>query len=394
MSIVTAVQLAGTPDLPLLVVLPSLGTSVTTLWSRAAQSLGNEFHVVGIDLPGHGTNRAPAPETTTMAELAAGVLEAVDAHVAPGATFHYSGDSVGGAIGLQLLLDAPDRVRSATLLCTAAKIGTAEGWAERKQQVLTQGTASLVAASAGRWFGPGYLERDGETGGAILQDLAHTDATGYAAITDALASFDVRDRLGEITAPVVAIGGTYDVATPPADLQVIAEGVQQGRQVTVTDMGHLAPVEETNLVVRTIRDLAFAATRNAMTRDEVREAGFVVRRQVLSDEHVDRSIARTTDFTRDFQSMITEYAWGTIWTRPGLDRRSRSLITLMAMIARGHHEEFAMHLKAALRNGVTVEEIKEVILQSAIYCGVPDANTAFRIAQETLGEEINDVRRP
>ncbi|MFC6152188.1 4-carboxymuconolactone decarboxylase [Nocardioides yefusunii] len=131
-----------------------------------------------------------------------------------------------------------------------------------------------------------------------------------------------------------------------------------------------------------------------MTRDEVRDAGFVVRREVLSDEHVDRSIARTTDFTREFQSMITEYAWGTIWTRPGLDRRSRSLITLMAMIARGHHEEFAMHLKAALRNGVTVEEIKEVILQSAIYCGVPDANTAFRIAQETLGEEINDVRRP
>ena len=105
-----------------------------------------------------------------------------------------------------------------------------------------------------------------------------------------------------------------------------------------------------------------------------------VRREVLGDAHVDRAIAGTTDFTRDFQELITAYAWGEIWTRPGLDRRSRSMITLTALIARGHHEELAMHVRAALRNGLTVDEIKEVILQSAIYCGVPDANTAFRIA--------------
>jgi 3-oxoadipate enol-lactonase/4-carboxymuconolactone decarboxylase len=85
--------------------------------------------------------------------------------------------------------------------------------------------------------------------------------------------------------------------------------------------------------------------------------------------------------------MITEYAWGTVWTRPGLDRRTRSLITITALIARGHHEELAMHLRAARRNGVTMEEIGETLLQSAIYCGVPDANTAFRIAREVLGDE-------
>ncbi|WP_395659091.1 4-carboxymuconolactone decarboxylase [Nocardioides sp.] len=112
-----------------------------------------------------------------------------------------------------------------------------------------------------------------------------------------------------------------------------------------------------------------------------------VRREVLGDEHVDRAVAGTTDFTRDFQELITAYAWGEIWTRPGLDRRSRSMITLTALVARGHHEELAMHLRAALRNGVTVEEVKEVLLQSAIYCGVPDANTAFRIAQQVLTEE-------
>lgn len=114
--------------------------------------------------------------------------------------------------------------------------------------------------------------------------------------------------------------------------------------------------------------------------------GMAVRRDVLGDAHVDRAVAGTTDFTADFQDLITRYAWGEIWTRPGLDRRSRSMITLTALIARGHHEEFAMHVRAARRNGVTVDEIKEVILQSAIYCGVPDANNAFRIAAEVLGE--------
>jgi len=116
-----------------------------------------------------------------------------------------------------------------------------------------------------------------------------------------------------------------------------------------------------------------------------REQGFAVRREVLSDEHVDRAIAGTTDFTRDFQDFITRTAWGDIWSRPGLERRERSIGVLSVLIALGHHEEFAMHVRAALRNGLTAEEIKEVILQSAIYAGVPAANTAFKIAGEILG---------
>lgn len=116
------------------------------------------------------------------------------------------------------------------------------------------------------------------------------------------------------------------------------------------------------------------------------EEGMQVRRAVLGDAHVDRANEAITDLTADFQRLITEFAWGSVWTRPGLDRRSRSMITLTALIARGHHEELAMHLRAALRNGLTRDEIKEVLLQSAIYCGVPDANTAFRIAQDVLAE--------
>lgn len=120
--------------------------------------------------------------------------------------------------------------------------------------------------------------------------------------------------------------------------------------------------------------------------------GMRVRREVLGDAHVDHAQERTSAFTRDFQQFITEYAWGSIWTRPGLDRRSRSIITLTALIARGHVEELAMHLRAAITNGLTTDEIREVLLQSAIYCGVPDANTAFRIAQSVLEPELGAVQ--
>jgi len=119
------------------------------------------------------------------------------------------------------------------------------------------------------------------------------------------------------------------------------------------------------------------------------ERGMAVRREVLGDDHVERALASSTELTREFQDLITRYAWGEIWARPGLDRRMRSAITLTALIALGHHEELAFHLRAALRNGLTRAEIKEVLLQSAIYCGVPAANSAFRIASEVL-EGVED----
>jgi 4-carboxymuconolactone decarboxylase len=117
------------------------------------------------------------------------------------------------------------------------------------------------------------------------------------------------------------------------------------------------------------------------------ERGMEVRRQVLGDEHVDRSIESTTPFTADFQDFITRYAWGEIWARPGLDRKTRSCITLAALVALGRDHEVAMHVRAALRNGLTPDEIKEVLLHTAVYAGVPAANSAFAIAQQVLAEE-------
>lgn len=121
--------------------------------------------------------------------------------------------------------------------------------------------------------------------------------------------------------------------------------------------------------------------------DSTRDEGFRVRREVLGDAHVDRAIEQTSEFTADFQDLITRYAWAEIWARPGLDRKTRSCITLTALTALNHHEELELHVRAALRNGVTPDEIKEVLLQAAIYCGVPAANRAFAIARRVLDEE-------
>ena len=128
------------------------------------------------------------------------------------------------------------------------------------------------------------------------------------------------------------------------------------------------------------------------TAAQAHAEGMVVRRTVLSDAHVDRAQARTTAFTEPFQDLITRYAWGEIWTRPGLDRRMRSAITLTALIARDHWDEFAMHVRAARRNGLTVEEIQEVLLQAAVYLGVPSANHAFAIAEQELARHEESER--
>ena len=391
---ITAVRLTGARhrgELPLLVLGPSLGTTAATLWTACAEAgLTEVFDVVAWDLPGHGHNRAVPEEPFTMAELAAGVLHVVDDIVAERGddTFFYAGDSVGGAVGLQLMLDVPARVAAAVLLCTGAKIGTHESWTGRMAQVSMSGTPVMVSGSTERWFGAGFLEREPERGSALLHALQAAVDEGYVAVCGALAEFDVRDRLAEIDAPVLAVAGAEDVATPVENLREIAEGVKDGRLVVLDGVAHLAPAEAPSVVARLLREhlLGEPASSDDRTVQEVRDAGMVVRREVLGDAHVDRATAATTDFTRDFQELITQYAWGSIWTRPGLDRRSRSMITLTALVARGHHEELAMHVRAARTTGLSVEEIKEVLLQSAIYCGVPDANTAFRIAQRTLDE--------
>lgn len=382
---IVGTEFGGADTAPLLLLGPSLGTSAASLWSAAAAHLSQTWRVVGWDLPGHG--RGDTADAFTIPELAAGVLALADQFTTE--KFHYAGDSVGGCVGLQLLLDAPHRIASATLLCTGAAIGTPDAWRERAATVRSAGTETMVAAAAQRWFPGDFAEREPVVSSTLLETLRATDAGSYAQVCEALAEFDVIDRLHEITTPVLAVAGSQDIATPPDHLQRIATGTKDGQLVVLDGVGHLAPAEVPARVAALIAE--HASTGSPKTVDEVYAGGLAVRREVLGDAHVDRAIAATTDFTADFQRFITEYAWGAIWTRPGLDRRSRSLITLTALVARGHHEELKMHLLAARRNGLSNDEIKELLMQTAIYCGVPDANTAFRIAADVLPDFDHDM---
>ena len=375
-------------DKPLLVLGPSLGTSAGTLWAPAAELLTEHFTILAFELPGHGLDRSRPTAPLTMGELAAGVLEMVDEVGAE--HFYYAGDSVGGAIGIQLLLDAPERVLGAALLCTGARIGTPEGWQERIETVRSGGTASLVEASSQRWFGPGFVEREPDRAAALLTALAEATDEGYAAVCGALADFDERARLAEVRAPVLALAGSHDEATPPDLLRLLADGVPTGTFWVLDGVGHLAPAEAPADVARLLAKQLLGVGRGPRPDEErtheAFHAGERVRREVLGDAHVDRAQAATTPLTADFQDFITTYAWGGVWARDGLDRRSRSMITITAMVALGHTEELALHVRAARTNGLTDDEIAEVILHSAVYCGVPAANKAFAVAQRVLDE--------
>ncbi|WP_084963577.1 3-oxoadipate enol-lactonase [Thermoactinospora rubra] len=351
-----------------LVLGPSLGTSLR-VWEPQVAALARRFRVLRFDLPGHGGS--PALEPLTVEDLARQVLELAGHH--GWESFHYAGVSLGGAIGATLAVRHPERLRSLALVCSSARFGEPEGWRERAELVRAQGTAPLLEAAAGRWFPSGGTAEP--LARALLGDLEAADPVGYAACCDALAGYDLRHDLPKIATPTLVIAGREDPATPPAHARQLADGIPGATLVEIPGAAHLATVNRPEAVTA-----ALLAHLPAVP-------GMKVRREVLGDAHVDRAIAGTTAFTRDFQDLITRYAWGEIWTRPGLDRRTRSCVTLTALVARGHLEELAMHVRAALRGGLTPEEIGEVLLQTAIYCGVPAANAAFAVAQRVLDEE-------
>lgn len=359
----------GSPTAPPLVLGPSLGTSLA-LWDGVAPELSSAHRVVRWDLPGHGGS--PADLVTagaTVGDLADLVLALADDLGID--RFAYAGVSLGGAVGLHLAVHHPERLTSLTVICSSSHFGGAKNWEERAALVRKEGTGGVAETAPSRWFTPGFrVER-------LVQDNRDADPAGYAACCDALAAFDLRDRLPEITVPTLLIAGREDPATPPAHLREIADAVPDSELVELAGASHLAPAERPEAVVGLLRThLGQAAKR-----------GMEVRREVLGDAHVDRAQARQTPFTARFQDFISRYAWGEIWTDPTLSRRERSMITMTALVAHGHLDEFGMHVRAALRNGLTPDEIGAVVQQCAVYVGVPAANSAFGVAQRVLAEE-------
>jgi 3-oxoadipate enol-lactonase len=242
---------------PLLVVGPSLGTSSAILWGRTAALLSNDYDVVAWDLPGHGVS-PKAAETFDIAALADSVVDLVDS-IAPGEAFHYAGVSLGGATGLQLGIKHGERLKSLSVQCSGAKIGTPEGWLDRAELVRGQGTPVVIQGSAERWFGPGFMDREPELSSRLLHSLRDADRFSYAFCCEALAGFDVRAELGSITVPTQAVAGAADPVVPPSFAEEIAAGITAGggtaNAVSLEGVAHLAPAEAPAHVAELLRSL-------------------------------------------------------------------------------------------------------------------------------------------
>jgi 3-oxoadipate enol-lactonase len=252
-------------DHPLLVVGPSLGTS-SILWNRAASLLGADYDVVAWDLPGHGVSPA-ATETFDVAALADSVVDLIDS-IAPGEAFHYAGVSLGGATGLQLGIKHGERLKSLSVQCSGAKLGTPEGWLERAETVRSQGTPVMIQGSAQRWFAPGFMDREPEVSSRLLHALRDADRFSYAFCCEALAAFDVRDELGSIRVPTQVIAGALDEVAPPSFAEAVAAGITAGggtaTAVALEGVAHLAPAEAPAHVAELMRGLiSWAETREA-----------------------------------------------------------------------------------------------------------------------------------
>ncbi|MFJ9737424.1 3-oxoadipate enol-lactonase [Streptomyces sp. NPDC101166] len=359
----------GPPSAPTLLLGSSLGTSYA-LWDKVAPELSTTHRVIRWDLPGHGGSAAELiGPGATVGDLAALVLALADALGVE--RFAYAGVSLGGAVGMHLAAHHPDRVSALAVICSSAHFNGEQPWRERAALVRREGLAELAATADARWFTPGF------TAPELIADHRDADPGAYAACCDALAALDLRELLPEISAPTLAVAGREDPATPPAHLREIADAVPGAALVEIPGASHLAPAERPEAVLTALRAHFDGDARRGME----------VRRQVLGDAHVARAQARQSPFTARFQDFISRYAWGEIWTDPTLSRRERSMITLTALVAHGHLDELAMHVRAARRNGLSSEEIAAVLLQTAVYCGVPAANAAFATAQRALAEE-------
>ncbi|OAR23411.1 3-oxoadipate enol-lactonase [Streptomyces sp. ERV7] len=415
----------GPEDAPVLVMGPSLGTT-WHMWDRQIPELSGSWRIVRFDLPGHGG--APAHPAASVSELADRLIATLDELGVQ--RFGYAGSAIGAAVGADLALRHPGRLASLALVAASARFGTADEFRQRGVVVRSNGMDPMARSAPERWFTPAYAAAQPAIVEWAVQMVRTTDPGCYIAACEALAAFDIRADLGRIGVPTLVLAGAEDRVTGPGAARTLVAGVPDARLAVVPGAAHLAPVEQpaavTDLLVHHF-STAWHETLPAIPvpaapavaaaaqppqapytlhvpvpmaaepapapapapagRPDPYEQGMKLRREVLGDARVDEETADADGFTGDFQELATRYAWGEVWARDGLDRRTRAVVALAALVAGGHLDEVAAHTRAALRAGLTPDEIREVLLQTSVYCGLPAAGAAFRAAAAVIREE-------
>jgi len=375
-------KLEGAEDSPPLVLLNSIGTDLG-LWDAALPHLLSAFRVLRIDTRGHGASDAPAGDYSLawLAEDVAAVME--DAGLAHAAV---AGVSLGGMVAMQLALEHPQRVSALALMCTSAWMDRA-AWAARIAKVREEGTAAIAEMAVGRFLSPCFATRHPEIVDGLKRAIAAQSDAGYSGAGAAIRDMDLSERIGAIAVPTLVVTGIRDVSTPfSGHGDALIAAISGARHVEL-DSAHLPPIEAPAELAAALRDFLLSKPEVASAAETLFENGLLQRRRILGDAWVDRSLAKRTAFNADFQALITRIAWAEIWSRPGLDDRTRRLLVLAITASLGRWEEFALHVRAGLtRGGFTRDELKEVLMQTAIYAGVPAANTAFAEAGKIIAE--------
>ena len=365
------VRVDGPPAAPALVLSNSLGCSAD-MWAQQLPVLTQRFRVIRYEQRGHGGTAAPGGPWT-IEDLGRDLLSVMDGEGVERASV--MGLSLGGTVAMWLAVNHPERVDRLVIACSRASWPPKEMWAERMEKVRAGRPADLLETLLGRWFTPGFAAVHPEPAALVASMLDAASSDGYAGCCEALSDVDLGADLGAITAPTLVLAGSGDPGVPIAVAASLAESIPGSSLQVISPGAHLLNVEQ-------------PARFNAAVIDhlagDAAERGRATRAAVLGEAHVATSEADAGPITSSFVDLITRYAWGDVWTRPGLDRRTRSCITLAMLVAMGRFDELGMHLLGARRNGLSDEEIVEVLLQTAVYCGVPAANSAFAVARRVL----------
>lgn len=368
-------QVEGPASAPAVLLLNSLATNLH-MWDPQAAALAKRFRVVRMDARGHGLTTAPAGDYS-MAMLAGDAFALLDALGIKQA--HVAGVSIGGRIALQMAAMQPDRVLSVVPCDTALDFQPAETWEQRREAVRSGGMAAVADSTISRWV----LDASLASSQGLKRMILGTDPVGFMGCAAALRDCRAADVAGRYLGPMTIVVGEKDPGTTVAKSEAIQAAFPGSTLVVVPEAAHIPNFEQEHAFTNAI--LAHMERVTAPPPDR-QDAGMAVRRRVLGEAHVARSEAALTPMDKPFRDFILEGAWGSVWTRPGLSHRDRSLLCLGMLAALGHHDEFRLHVRATRNIGVTEEEIAEVLLQVAVYGGVPAANTALKIAKETLKE--------
>ncbi|MEX0851701.1 MAG: 3-oxoadipate enol-lactonase [Bauldia sp.] len=378
-------DLAGPPDAPVVAFSNSLSGTLE-IWDGVVTALAGGYRCLRYDTRGHGRSGS-ADRPATIDDLAgdlSGLFDGLGFDAA-----HVVGLSLGGMTAQALASARPERVLSLCLISTSPHLPPPEFWRDRAATVRAKGVAAVVDTVIGRWFTAAFYEGAPETVERVRERFLAVDPAGYARCCEAIAATDLRPRLARIKVPTLVMVGTEDQVTPPAMAEGLRSGIAGAELVVLPAVAHLMSVERPETVAAYL--LAFLGRHGGarhLPGGATFEDGLANRKAVLGAEHVEAAIARAGAFGRPWQDFITRIAWGEVWGDPTLPWKTRSLVTLAMMVALHREEEFKLHVRPALRNGVTVEELGALIMQTAIYAGVPAANAAFRWLREVLGTEL------